>query len=123
VTANADGPPVARPAAEGAPLATIKVPRFGADWEWVTLEGTDPEVLAHGPGHYPATALPGGIGNTAFAAPRAGHGDPFLGFDELRPRDAIVIQQGAVTWTYRLTGPPQGVVYVFERSTCPRLGV
>ena len=40
--------------------------------------------LEKGPGHYPATALPGQIGNFAVAGHRVGKGEPFLNLDQLR---------------------------------------
>ncbi len=99
--------PVARPARVGHALGTLRVPRFGADWEWVLLEGADDEVIADGPGHYADTALPGARGNVGIAAHRAGHGDPFLDFDTLRPGDRVHVTQAGTTWTYRLTTRPE----------------
>ncbi len=101
--------PVARPVATGRALAEIRVPRLGADWSWVAVEGTDDAQLATGPGHYTGTPLPGARGNSAFAGHRAGHGDPFLDFDTLRRGDEVVITQGSVRWTYRLTRDPEVV--------------
>ncbi|MEQ7848840.1 sortase [Nocardioides kribbensis] len=101
--------PVARSVATGRALAEIRVPRLGADWSWVAVEGTDDAQLATGPGHYTGTPLPGARGNSAFAGHRAGHGDPFLDFDTLRRGDEVVITQGSVRWTYRLTRDPEVV--------------
>lgn len=101
------GRPVADPAPEGEPLAEMRIPRLGPDWSWVALEGTSPEVLAVGPGHYAGTPLPGERGNVAFAAHRAGHGDPFLEFDTLRAGDEVTFHQGGTRWTYRLTSEPE----------------
>lgn len=101
--------PVTRPVATGRALAEIRVPRLGADWSWVAVEGTDDAQLATGPGHYTGTPLPGARGNSAFAGHRAGHGDPFLDFDTLRRGDEVVITQGSVRWTYRLTRDPEVV--------------
>jgi sortase A len=103
---NPAGVPVARPVDTGDALAILRVPRFGEEWSWVAVEGTAPEQLADGPGHYRHTPLPGARGNVALAAHRAGHGDPFLDFDTLRPDDHVVLEQGRVRWVYRLvTGP------------------
>lgn len=99
--------PTATPAAVGHALATMRIPRFGADWRWTALEGTADSVIANGPGHYEGTALPGEKGNAAFAGHRAGHGDPFIDFDLLRPGDRVYLSQGRTTWTYRLTTAPQ----------------
>jgi sortase A len=73
----------------------------------VAVEGTSAADLAAGPGHYTATPLPGGLGNVAFAAHRAGHGDPFLDFDRLRPGDHVLLRQGRAWWDYRLTRAPR----------------
>ena len=67
-------------------------------------------VLADGPGHYPGTPLPGQRGNVAFAAHRAGHGDPFIDFDELRPGDVIELRQGLTSWTYVVDTDPKIVL-------------
>lgn len=99
--------PVASPAAPGAPVATMRIPRFGPDWEWVAFEGVTDDVLANGPGHFPGTALPGAGGNSAWAAHRAGHGDPFLDFDRLRPGDVVTLSQSGTTWTYVITTRPR----------------
>jgi sortase A len=93
--------------AEGRALAVMRIPRFGAGWEWAALEGTSADVLADGPGHYPGTPLPGELGNAAFAAHRAGHGDPFIDFDLLRPGDRVHFAQGRTTWTYEITTRPR----------------
>lgn len=99
--------PVADSAATGEPLATMRVPRWGEDWEWAVVEGTDAEQLALGPGHYPRTPLPGARGNVALAGHRAGHGDPFIDFDLLRPGDEVLLTQGDTTWVYILETAPR----------------
>jgi sortase A len=99
-------PPVARPVPPGHALAVLRIPRFGADWRWVAVEGTAADDLAEGPGHYASTPLPGAWGNVAFAGHRAGHGDPFIDFDRLRPGDRVVLEQAGVRWVYRLDDRP-----------------
>jgi sortase A len=105
--ATRDPVPVARAVDLGAALAVLRIPRFGADWSWVAVEGTDLPQLAEGPGHYRGTPMPGARGNVGFAAHRAGHGDPFIDFDTLRPHDSVVLTQGRVRWTYRLVTAPR----------------
>ena len=98
--------PVARPVPVGHALVVMRIPRFGASWSWVASEGTSQSVLANGPGHYPQTPLPGQRGNVAFAAHRAGHGDPFIDFDRLRQGDVVELRQGRTSWRYVIdTGP------------------
>jgi sortase A len=99
--------PVATAVPTGRALLTMKIPRFGANWSWVVSEGTSPAILVRGPGHYSGTALPGQRGNSAFAAHRAGHGDPFIDFDQLRVGNRVVLQQGANTWVYEIGSPPK----------------
>lgn len=99
-------PPTATPVAVGDALTYLRIPRFGDNWMWAVLEGTSEEVLANGPGHYPGTPLPGGEGNTAYAAHRAGHGDPFIDFDLLRPGDEVEFEQRGARWTYTITTQP-----------------
>jgi sortase A len=98
--------PAARPVPVGHALVVMRIPRFGASWSWVASEGTSQSVLANGPGHYPQTPLPGQRGNVAFAAHRAGHGDPFIDFDRLRQGDVVELRQGRTSWRYVIdTGP------------------
>jgi sortase A len=97
----------ARAVDSGQALAVMRIPRFGHDWRWAVSEGVSQKVLADGPGHYPGTPLPGERGNSAFAAHRAGHGDPFIDFDRLRPGDLVHLSQGDTSWTYRLDRRPR----------------
>lgn len=99
--------PTASAVKVGEPIGTMRIPRFGADWDWVLLEGADDETIANGPGHYADTVLPGARGNVGVAAHRAGHGDPFIDFDKLRRGDEVQIQQGGVRWIYRLDTDPR----------------
>jgi sortase A len=94
-----------RPAA-GRAFAEMYVPRFGPDWNKPVLEGTDPEVLKKGLGHYPGTALPGGTGNLAVAGHRRTHGDPFKDVPELRPGDAVILKDATSWYTYTVRAEP-----------------
>lgn len=100
-------PPRAVGTSKGEALAYIRIPRFGPDWLWTISEGTDMNVLANGPGHFVDTALPGAEGNSAYAAHRSGHGDPFLDFEELRPGDRIIVAQNGGEWTYEVLFEPR----------------
>lgn len=104
---RASAVPVARSVARGKALATMTIPRFGAGWRWEVAEGVAPSVLDGGPGHFPGTAVPGARGNTAYAAHRAGHGDPFIDFDRLRRGDRITLAQRGAVWTYQVTMRPR----------------
>src|SRR5699024_2289161 len=47
------------PPPPGEPFAQLHVPRFGDDYRFTVLEGTDQDTLSAGPGHYADTQLPG----------------------------------------------------------------
>ena len=65
----------------------IAIPRLGASLLFV--QGTDGVSLAKGPGHYPATALPGQGRTVAIAGHRTTFLAPFRHLDALRPGDRI----------------------------------
>ena len=48
--------------------------------------------MSEGIGHYPDTHLPGEVGNVGLAGHRAGHGNPLIDIDTIRPGDAIVVE-------------------------------
>ncbi|HCJ48560.1 MAG TPA: class E sortase [Microbacterium sp.] len=81
----------------------MRIPRFGSDWKFQIASGISrPDILDQGEvGHYPDTAMPGDIGNTAYAAHRWTSGAPFDPIDKLVIGDAIVIQTKAGWYTYR----------------------
>jgi sortase A len=75
----------------GDAFAFLHIPAFGPDWKpRAVIEGTDPQTLADGPGHFVNSAMPGQLGNFAVAGHRVGEGSPFLELDELDPGDAVV---------------------------------
>ena len=100
-------PPTATSVKRGQALALMEIPRFGQNWLWTTLEGVRMEIVNKGPGHYPRTVLPGEEGNSAFAAHRATHGDPFLNFEELELGDKIYLSQKGARWTYEVRTEPE----------------
>ncbi|MEV4425553.1 class E sortase [Streptomyces sp. NPDC053792] len=101
---------VRAPYATGKGIAVMYVPRLGRDWKWPVLEGTGPDVLKEGLGHYTRTAALGGTGNFAVAGHRRTHGDPFKDFPRLRPGDAIVLTDGTTWFTYRIDRGPYRTV-------------
>lgn len=98
-------PPVAKAPAAAQPLAVMYVPRFGADWKRIIRESVDVRSVLNsydaGVGHYPGTAMPGGVGNFAIAAHDTGYGNTFLDVPKLRVGDAIYIQTPDGYYTYR----------------------
>lgn len=84
-------------------FAVMHIPRFGSDYA-VRMAGgvTRPHTLDPiGIGHYPATAMPGDVGNMAVAAHRTTFGKPFNLIATLHIGDAIVIETRDGWYTYR----------------------
>ncbi|KOU37287.1 class E sortase [Streptomyces sp. WM6368] len=108
-TAPAPAPP-AGPGPErypaGRAFAEMYVPRFGRDWVKPVLEGTDPELLKKGLGHYAATAGLGAVGNFSVAGHRRTYGDPFKDFPDLRPGDEVILKDASTWYTYTVRGGP-----------------
>jgi sortase (surface protein transpeptidase) len=88
----------------GTAFAVLHIPRLGADYARVVLEGTDEDELKQGPGHYVGTAMPGERGNVSLAGHRVGKGSPFLDLDQLRPGDPIVVETADSWFVYRVLG-------------------
>ncbi len=122
-TARARGEAVAVPyPAVGDPVGVLVIPKLGLDQ--VMVEGVDASQLAAGPGHYPATALPGQAGNAAAAGHRTTHGAPFYGLDRLHPGDPIQVTTLQGRFTYRVArsavvAPSDGAV--LDPSPTPEL--
>lgn len=92
----------------GDAYAIIRIPRLGADWEWIMVQGVEDEDLKNGPGHYIDSADPGELGNFSVAAHRSGHGEPFGQFAELRVGDIVEVETTAGRFTYQLDSAPDG---------------
>ncbi|MFJ4861183.1 class E sortase [Streptomyces sp. NPDC088748] len=90
----------------GRAFAEMYVPRFGRDWVKPVLEGTDPELLKKGLGHYAATAGLGAVGNFSVAGHRRTYGDPFKDFPDLRPGDEVILKDASTWYTYTVRGGP-----------------
>jgi sortase A len=95
--------PVLEEQSHGTLFGIMRIPRFGDDWKFNIASGiTRPDVLDQGRvGHYPDTAMPGEVGNAAFAAHRWTSGAPFDPIDKLVIGDAIVIETKEGWYTYR----------------------
>jgi sortase A len=89
--------------AEGAPAMIIRIPRMHLDM--VVVEGTLPDDLAKGPGHYRGTAFPWQPhGRVAIAGHRTTHLHPFWSLDHLRRGDVIEAVTRFGAYRYRVTG-------------------
>ncbi len=96
-------------ASSGEPVALLRVPAFGADYEVPVVEGTDLDVLSRGVGHYAGTARPGQIGNFALAGHRVTHGQPFRRLLELEPGDEVIIETRTEVHTYVMDAEPRAL--------------
>jgi sortase A len=82
----------------GDAVGKITIKKIGASYD--VVQGTDALSLEKGPGHYPATSLPG-LGQTvAIAGHRTTYLAPFRHIDELRPGDQIVLRMPYGQFTY-----------------------
>ena len=84
----------------GDALGRIRIPEIGVSD--VFVEGTDAPDLRRGPGHYPATPLPGQRGTVAIAGHRTTYGAPFHDVDQLRRGDRIELDMPYGRFTYRV---------------------
>jgi sortase A len=103
--------PVTTAAAEPAPpegevLGKIEIPKIGLSA--FVIEGVGDDDLHNGPGHYPATPLPGQQGNAAIAGHRTTYGAPFASIDELAPGDPITVTTLQGTFTYAVIRQEDG---------------
>jgi sortase A len=95
------------PPATGQPIGIIRIPKIGL--ERVIVQGIGVPDLRTGPGHYPATPMPGQLGNAAIAGHRTTYGAPFNRLDELAVGDPISVQTLAGTFRYAVSQPPFAV--------------
>jgi len=84
----------------GDALGRIRIPEIGVSD--VFVEGTAAPDLRRGPGHYPATPLPGQRGTVAIAGHRTTYGAPFHDVDQLRRGDRIELDMPYGRFTYRV---------------------
>jgi sortase A len=96
------------PRALNTAIATLIVPRFGADYARTIGQGiTVLEVLNSrrtGIGHYPGTQMPGGVGNFAIAAHRNANGAPFGKLIDLRVGDKLYVETADGWYEYTFRG-------------------
>ncbi len=84
----------------GDAVGTISIPKIGVGY--TVVQGTDELSLEKGPGHYPATALPG-VGRTvAIAGHRTTYLAPFRRINELRHGDRITVRMPYGRFIYRV---------------------
>ena len=86
------------------PAWVLRIPTL--DLEYPVIAGVDPDDLTRGVGWYPGTALPGQLGNVAFAGNRTTHGKPFARLLELKVGDEVVIETAGAVFTYTVVSAP-----------------
>jgi sortase A len=106
----------------GDPLGRIRMPAIGVSEVFVA--GTGAGDLRTGPGHYPATALPGERGTVAIAGHRTTYGAPFRRVDKLKTGDRIELAMPYGRFTYRVERTrivPPTALWVTQRVAYDRL--
>jgi sortase A len=86
-------------------FAQFYVPAWGADYLEPIAQGVDKASVLDrlGIGHYPGTAMPGGLGNFAVAGHRTTYGKPFHRVAELEEGDALVVRTKDTWYVYKMT--------------------
>jgi len=84
----------------GDALGRIVIPDIGVSE--VFVEGTGAGDLRSGPGHFPATPLPGERGTVAIAGHRTTYGAPFHDVDKLERGDRIELRMPYGRFVYRV---------------------
>ena len=98
---TSDGPALdAVRAVPGGAVGLIEIPKIGLDK--AIVEGVGVAELKAGPGHYPATPMPGQPGNAAIAGHRTTYGAPFNRLDELVAGDAILVTTAQGEFRYEV---------------------
>jgi sortase A len=100
---NALTVPITPIALPGDAIGIIRIPRLGVNYGYAIVEGVSTDDLKKGPGHYPGTANPGGIGNLVISGHRTTYLAPFNGLGDMVIGDAIVIETRDTYYTYRVT--------------------
>ena len=87
---------------DGQAIGRLRIPHIHANF--VMVEGTDGASLRKGPGHYPATPLPGMPGTVGLAGHRTTYLAPFNKLDQLRKGDVVRTEMPYGVVTYRVEG-------------------
>jgi sortase A len=109
----------------GDAIGRIKIKRIGINF--VVVEGTKPEDLRKGPGHYGDTPFPGIRGTVAMAGHRTTYLAPFRKLDKMRRGDLITLEMPYGRFTYRTElrriVDPGAYAYVTARRRYDRLAL
>ena len=116
---NPEAPPT-DPYAQRRPqqLGRMVIPAIALDQP--IFEGVDQAAFAHGVGHWPGSAGPGGWGNAVFGGHRVTQTHPFLNTDQLRAGDEIDLAMlDGWTYVYRVTRVfvvPQSAMWIADQK-------
>jgi sortase A len=109
----------------GDAIGRIKIKRIGINF--VVVEGTKPEDLRKGPGHYGDTPFPGIRGTVAMAGHRTTYLAPFRKLNKMRRGDLITLEMPYGRFTYRTEQrrivDPSAYAYVTARKRYDRLAL
>jgi sortase A len=96
-------PPILDHPAEGEQFATMRIPRFGDDYNFPVAGGTSRAITLDpiGIGVYDQSKMPGEVGNFSVAGHRTTWGKPFNLIDKLQLNDPIVVETPEGWYTYR----------------------
>jgi sortase A len=86
----------------GNAVGIIRIPRLGSNYGFAIVEGVSTDDLKKGPGHYPGSAVPGGVGNFVISGHRTTYLAPFNGLGDIVVGDAVVIETRDTYFTYRV---------------------
>jgi sortase A len=107
---------------DGQAIGRIRIPSIGVDK--VVVQGTDERALMNGPGHYPATPLPGEHGTVGIAGHRTTYLAPFRHLDGVHPGDSITVRMPYGLFDYRVQRTrivPSDALWITHRVGYDRL--
>lgn len=79
-------------------IGTIELPAIKIDVPM--FEGVSLPTLDKGPGHWPGSAMPGGVGNVVIAGHRVSHNRPFYNIDKMKKGDQVVFNVRGGRYVY-----------------------
>src|SRR4051794_5259484 len=101
---------------EGDAIGRIDMPSLGR--KYAVVQGTKLTTLRKGPGHYPATPMPGEGGSIGVAGHRTTYLAPFRTINKLGPGDEIVMDMPYARLVYRFEKQqivPPDALYITDR--------
>jgi len=107
---------------DGEAIGRIRIASIGVDK--VVVQGTGESDLMNGPGHYPATPLPGAHGTVGIAGHRTTYGAPFRHLDGVHSGDRITVTMPYGTFAYRVQRTrivPSDALWITDRVGYDRL--